>query len=583
MIDDLILAARALDAATVSTWIAVCAGVLACLEVVSFLHRWFKLWAASRSAAYDDEPRTVRDVPPVLSAPAQSSFQFAPALLTSLGVIGTFLGISVGLYSFEAGADTETMLASVTELIAGMKTAFMTSLVGLLSAAAFMLLLAITNAFRRWGATRARQAFLSSTRDADTEEMLGLLRQLADPDLHRLQQEGTTALTRASHSLGEAAVGLREFSAAEVGREVQKGLEATMLPAFQQMAEEIRRVRVQMEKQDERILKTLLAELREQVIAPLAERVDESAAATRSAAEAVTQLHGDLGQVSLRLAGAAEQMDIFQRQTLSAMEAFNERLVADLTGTFQQIRVDLEASLALQAAEQHRLLSETRAGVVDVLTAAQQTFSEQTATLSATGEEAGAVMMRARDALAETLGGIDETLRSTQNTVETELDRFRVAYQESLDTFFEQQNDLLESTLGAQRDGLHTVVKELDTVFRSEVERQVERQQLADAALDSVRELQESVTAVAGAGMINVREAAAEIGRETLDLGTRYEHLSRVLDATVAGLHNHLQAVDEAYRQQFDQMDAAAARIHDRLLESANYLVLAESERQASA
>lgn len=50
-----------------------------------------------------------------------------PSVVSSLGVFGTFLGITVGLYHF----DTNDLDASIPLLLSGLKTAFMTSLVGM--------------------------------------------------------------------------------------------------------------------------------------------------------------------------------------------------------------------------------------------------------------------------------------------------------------------------------------------------------------------------------------------------------------------------------------------------------------------
>ncbi len=54
----------------------------------------------------------------------------APTLLTSLGILGTFVGIVVGLLHFEP-TDIDT---SIPNLLAGLKTAFITSLAGMGSA-----------------------------------------------------------------------------------------------------------------------------------------------------------------------------------------------------------------------------------------------------------------------------------------------------------------------------------------------------------------------------------------------------------------------------------------------------------------
>jgi len=61
---------------------------------------------------------------------SEAFVKYAPSLLTSLGILGTFTGIVIGLYHFDP-ADIDE---SIPLLLNGLKTAFMTSLVGIGSA-----------------------------------------------------------------------------------------------------------------------------------------------------------------------------------------------------------------------------------------------------------------------------------------------------------------------------------------------------------------------------------------------------------------------------------------------------------------
>ncbi|WP_200375911.1 hypothetical protein [Thiocystis violacea] len=60
----------------------------------------------------------------------------APTLLTSLGILGTFVGIVVGLMHF----DPQNIDGSISTLLEGLKTAFITSLAGMGAAIAFKIL-----------------------------------------------------------------------------------------------------------------------------------------------------------------------------------------------------------------------------------------------------------------------------------------------------------------------------------------------------------------------------------------------------------------------------------------------------------
>ena len=65
--------------------------------------------------------------------------QYAPTLLTTLGILGTFTGIVAGLLDF----DVKNIDGSIESLLAGMKTAFLTSLVGMLLALVYKVLITI--------------------------------------------------------------------------------------------------------------------------------------------------------------------------------------------------------------------------------------------------------------------------------------------------------------------------------------------------------------------------------------------------------------------------------------------------------
>ncbi|MDR3771284.1 MAG: hypothetical protein Q3Y13_08070 [Sutterella sp.] len=59
--------------------------------------------------------------------------QFIPTFMTSLGILGTFLGIVIGLIKF----DTNDIDQSIPYLLEGLKTAFLTSIVGMIGTICF--------------------------------------------------------------------------------------------------------------------------------------------------------------------------------------------------------------------------------------------------------------------------------------------------------------------------------------------------------------------------------------------------------------------------------------------------------------
>lgn len=59
--------------------------------------------------------------------------EYAPTLMTSLGILGTFTGVVIGLLGFNTG----DIAGSIPALLEGLKTAFITSIVGMLAAMFF--------------------------------------------------------------------------------------------------------------------------------------------------------------------------------------------------------------------------------------------------------------------------------------------------------------------------------------------------------------------------------------------------------------------------------------------------------------
>ena len=67
--------------------------------------------------------------------------EITPGVLTSLGILGTFLGLVMGLSGLNLNAaDTSALLAAMEKLIGGMSTAFLTSIAGVIASILFNLL-----------------------------------------------------------------------------------------------------------------------------------------------------------------------------------------------------------------------------------------------------------------------------------------------------------------------------------------------------------------------------------------------------------------------------------------------------------
>lgn len=87
--------------------------------------------------------------------------QYAPTLLTTIGIFGTFLGITIGLLQFDP-TSMETIDASMPALLGGMKLAFLTSIFGMGSSVVV----------KAWSLAVARTR---APKDSRTADVIGLL------------------------------------------------------------------------------------------------------------------------------------------------------------------------------------------------------------------------------------------------------------------------------------------------------------------------------------------------------------------------------------------------------------------------
>jgi len=111
--------------------------------------------------------------------------ELAPNILTSIGIFGTFLGVALGLWSF----DTTDIHGSVPKLMDGLKTAFWSSIAGLLGA----LTIKLRSTFSQAGRRTATQ-----TRAASIDDLDASLKLLAD-QFNNKREDSMQSLLKRQH------------------------------------------------------------------------------------------------------------------------------------------------------------------------------------------------------------------------------------------------------------------------------------------------------------------------------------------------------------------------------------------------
>ena len=578
--------------------------------------------------------------------PELSHFRYITSVLTSIGVIGTFLGIVIGLSAIKEKFTNESssalMMKGVRELLGSMDTAFITSLVGLSMSILLLFGLRFSEFLTKRHYLHVVSNFNEKFRAEDMADYLNKLtgggqdeviaKQLAAAEK---SAEASTALLTMGRSLERAA---DNFDADKIGQHISSSLDkiftTEMVPVFTEISAELKSLREIKQDNGEKIIQAIMNQLRSEVIEPLSIQISETSKLVKSSTNAVTKLHEELGGIATKLATAVTTIQQFQEDTLTKLGEFSYDLRTILSSfqtdtkkilegvteelgksvkasvaamdsqkiafkesaeqaarTFSGIKDELELSLTQQASIQKKMLDNTEQRVKDILDKSQASNEAQVKVIEQVGNTATGLMNNARENLDATLTNVDKLLIETKNTVTEQLDNFRTTYQQSLDTFFDEQNNLLESTLGKQRDGLAKVVQDCDKVFKEEYTRRKElgvdlTANLTEMqkAVEVVNKLVQAVQLIESSHLNQIEQTASTIGLQVGKLEKSYagssELFANLLKQIPTELNTYFDRANKSHEEFFTEMDKASAQIHTRLLQSAEYLISSETQRR---
>ena len=568
-------------------------------ESDAWLARWAQRGPDGGPRIEDSRVQLAAEPPQLRPRGIGSPMAVSPGLLTALGVLGTFLGIHVGLgnIDFAALSNTEELLGAARGLLNGMKTAFATSVAGLQYAAIMMLMLTITRQMRHRAARRALREWRAATRPAG--------------------QGG----------LGEAA--------AQMAGAVTS-MNSNLTALFTKMDAQLEQMTALRSEQGDALIKQVIREFRDEALAPLTERLDQSASVSERAALAVETLESSLGEIAGKLAGSVEMLERFQSRTHAQLQQFTQDMSTTLSqfqtetqgmleqtggairaavdesisgmarqreafeqsaeqaaATFRGIREDLQASLRTQAEEQHAMLAAMKEANLAVIARAEETYARQAEAIGTIGAQAADTMQAARQELESGLSEVRAGLQETSETVKTELARFRDEYQAQLTAYLQRQSDALDEVLERQRKGLQAVVERLEQSFEDEYRR---RKELSDEVAATIERLKDGAAVLdnlAGTLGLNSSERLAqliELSRQmtgqTAALETAYQDLSRQHAQSVKASQEQLTAYLQNFNTQHEQIvgriDESAARLTEGLYQAADVLVTATTARRGS-
>ncbi|NOI89788.1 chemotaxis protein [Vibrio splendidus] len=571
-----------------------------------------------------------------------SRYKLVPALLTSLGITGTFLGITLGLSEFSMTGESQALLKSAALLLEGMKTAFYTSLVGLSLSAVFMAVMkasssSITKKQSDFIAAIASQyleaspiMYLKNISNENQQEVIDAQLNSALV-MEKLGGSMDSVVTQLS-ALGQSFNG--EIIANTISAAVTESIEKQMSPALEGIKNELSLLKDIKEQNQKELMELMIGEMKTQLIEPVVAELEKTASAVEKNNEVSELLNRNVEQVMTRTAETVETIDKFQQETMVKLQGFAESLKEILSSfkddtqgamgaianevqlmlnsategmdkqrvafehssetaasAFEGIKDSMDKALSERQSAEQALFNNVESRIASLLKESQDIFDNQTKVLETVGEEASGLMSSAKDELISGLGDIDKKVISMSQTVQTELEAFREQYQQNLTNYFTQQNTLLEDSLGKQRDGLNGVVDNFRKVFESEYQTRHNLLQELTAQHTELQKSAKTIEQVAKAiglneasKMAELQDAARTMGREIGQLKLEYSKAAATFNDVTENLpkamDEYFTRANQSFESFFGDFDTAASSIHNKLSQAAGYLINSQVQRR---
>ncbi|ASK69468.1 hypothetical protein CF168_11640 [Shewanella bicestrii] len=626
--------------------------------------------------------------------------KLVPALLTSIGITGTFLGITLGLSQFSMAGDSKALLASAAELLEGMKTAFYTSLAGLSTSALFMSVMKYSSSVLVSAQQNFLQRMATQYFEASPVYYLKSMSNDSQQELMDVQIRSAQAMESIGLEMKEATASLSDFSdsfnsdklAAQISDSFSVSIEKSMTPVLESIQTELETLREIKEQSQKELVQLLIADMRDQLINPLTLELDKTSSAVMTSNEIAVQLNSNLERVVTSTSETVATINEFQKETMLKLQSFavslkdilssfkedtqgamstiaaevnsmlqtassgmdaqrqafelsaqrastafegmkdsledaldvrqqsEQKMFTEVTNRIdklleqiyhafedqtkvikqtgesassllRQAQTDFEISVQQRRDEESALFSQMQSRISDLVDSSQAVFKEQANSIKQIGIDASDVMASAKTELQQGLGDIDTKVKSMSDTVQRELEAFRLQYQQNLTAYFEEQNNLLDNSLSKQRNGLNEVVDNFRNVFESEykarhtlLQELTAQYQKLEASAATLERVAKAIGLNDAAKMAELQDAATTMGREIAMLKKEYAAASKTfIDITEnlpKAMDEYFSRANESFETFFNDFDTSASKIHNKLSQAAGYLVNAQVQRR---
>jgi hypothetical protein len=331
----------------------------------------------------------------------------------------------------------------------------------------------------------------------------------------------------------------------------------------------------------------LIEKMGEEVVLPITTELANTNKVVKNFAEISNDLNQSVTKTVEEMAKATATVENFELHTLKKLNEFAKSMDSSLndfannsTAALKSITDEIQTIVELGSSS---ITSQTDA-FSKIIQESDAIFKQQSQTMTDVGEKSAALMTTAKQELESGLGDIDSKVLSMSSTIQIELESFREEYQEKLTSYFTEQNNLLDSSLNAQRDGLNDVVDNFKAVFEDDYIKRsdmlndlnLHHKQMVDV-IERVQTMAKAFGLENASWVDTLQLQSQHVSRQVADLGLSFSKASeefKLLSGQMRPeMDDYFKRANKSVSEYFSSFDATSSRIYTRLDSAVDLMV----------
>jgi hypothetical protein len=444
---------------------------------------------------------------------------YVPTILTGLGILGTFAGISVGLQTFPENfsiSDPTAMASGINGLIPAMKSAFSTSLMGIFSSTFILIIEKIYLALIAKKYQRVYDYVMLTYEERSPAHYMEGFNNSAFK-----MQEGLKDMSLSINNLNETSLGLGSYLSKMEAAASPKQLAIIIAEGLREViASELAPVFVNIDA------KLAILEDVKQVNIELKEN-------NKALSE---YIQNDLNEIFNKIQTVTETTNRSINSTIDAMEDTKESIkeqnsnVELLNNTMSKFLNDFNDSLKNYETRHVQFLGAIHDEMSE---ATKQLFDQLTISVTHTLESAS-------KNIQVSVGEVEKTFRNTSDLVEQNLRNINEMFTESIQAYLEKQNEILDRLINENTREVAVVVKNFKETLGDDLET---REKLLDRMV--------TITGNLGTYSATIQGTFLDITKQALDQGSAFTSMAKQITGSIASVDKSMLEISNILEEDF--------------------------------